>query len=363
MENDIAPWLVLKQIKGLGNIVIKRLIENFGSPDKIFSAPFKQLCQIEGMTANKADNIKKAKVDDFIINEIKTAQTEGIKIVSINHESYPKLLKEIPDPPPLIYIAGDHPADIVSIAIVGSRKAGMEGRAKASTLSSNIAYQGIRITSGMALGIDGAAHYAALDKPGSTTAVLGSGLLSIYPREHKTLYKKIVERGAVISEFSLHTKPNSFNFPVRNRIISGISIGTIVVEAQEKSGAIITANTAADQGRDVFIAKLKNTLSPGTKKLKSLGTREIENTKDILDEYPWMKVNDDLKKNNKKSLDFNEKYVIKALKLSNEPLHIDEICQKCLKIDVSQILASILDLELKGIVKQLPGKFYYLIEE
>ncbi|MGM0417529.1 MAG: DNA-processing protein DprA [Thermodesulfobacteriota bacterium] len=363
MDNDISPWLVLKSVNGIGNILYKRLINRFNTPLQIFNASVKDLAQTEGMTLKKAENIKRAKETDFVKQEIKTAQFENIKIVHLNHKDYPQLLKEISDPPPVLYIKGEHPSDIVSIAVVGSRNAGNEGRAKASVLSSALSEKGIRVTSGMALGIDGAAHSAALKQTGGTTAVLGSGLLNIYPREHRTLFKKITENGAAVSEFALHSKPDAHNFPARNRIISGLSIGVIVIEAGEKSGALITAELAADQGKDVFTADLKQTNSPGTIKLNELGAKKINTCQDLLNEYPWTGFSNNKVDNNKKTLDFNETLVVKALKKSQTPLHIDELCRDC-GINYSNSMgAVILNLELKGIIEQLPGKFYYLIKD
>lgn len=363
MNQDIAPWLILKNLDGVGNILIKRLINRFGSPEVIFSASKTELCSVEGITLNKFNEIKKAKLSKEITNEINTASKENIKIIDLKHKDYPSLLKEIPDPPPVLYVRGDLPQDIVSIAIVGSRKASYTGRASASKISNSLSKAGIRITSGMALGIDGAAHNAALNNIGGTTAVLGSGLLNIYPREHKILYNKIIENGAVVSEFPLFAKPSAFNFPARNRIISGLSIGVIVVEAAEKSGALITANIAAEQGKDVFTIKTLKDISPGIEKLNNLGTKEIEGINDILKEYPWMEKN---YKNNdfqKKSLDLNEKDVVKALEYSKAPLHIDELRNQCTDIDTGKLSSILMNLELKGIINQLPGKFYYLIED
>jgi len=364
MDLDISPWLVLKSVNGVGNILIKRLLEKFSCPEKIFSSSINDLCLVEGMTKTKADAIKKAKETVFIKDEINTALKENIKFIHYNHSDYPVLLKEIIDPPPFLYLLGEHPPDIVSIAVVGSRNAGAEGRAKASNLSSVISKSGIRVTSGLALGIDGASHSAALNHHGSTTAVLGSGLLNLYPREHKALFKKIIDKkGAVFSEFFLNQPPDAYNFPRRNRIVSGLSIGVVVVEAGEKSGAVITAKTAAEQGKEVFVVKLENTNSPGTEILCELGAKKIVSANDIFEEFPWLKIKVFEKPPEKKSLDFNEESVVKALKQSKIPLNIDEICRNLNLKYSNKVGAALLNLELEGIIKQLPGKFYYLTED
>ncbi|MDY0132555.1 MAG: DNA-processing protein DprA [Desulforegulaceae bacterium] len=364
MDSDISPWLVLKSVNGIGNILIKRLLEKFSTPEQIFSSPINKLCSIEGMTQKRAESIKKAKETKFIKDEIKIALKENIKFVSYNDKNYPVLLKEIIDPPPFLYLRGNHPPDIVSIAIVGSRNASTEGRAKASKLSSIISKSGIRVTSGMALGIDGASHSAALNFPGSTTAVLGSGLLNIYPREHRALFKNIIDKnGGVFSEFFLNQTPEAFNFPKRNRIVSGISIGVVVVEAGERSGAVITAKLAADQGKEVFVVNLEHSNSPGTDKLEELGAKRIKNSDEIFEEFPWLKIQSSKPPLQKKSLDFNEESVIKALKQTEIPLNIDEICRSCNLSYSNKIGAVLTNLELEGIIKQLPGKFYYLTED
>ncbi len=361
-NNDISPWIVLKNTSGIGNIIFKRLIARFENPENIFRASLNELSTIEGMTLKKAQDLKKAKETPDIKNEIKTAEKENIRILHLNDKDYPQLLKEIPDPPGVIYIQGSHPPDIVGFAIVGSRKAGNESRAKTSLISSEISKAGIRVVSGLAIGIDGAAHSAALEYPGGTTAVIGSGLLNIYPREHKTLYKDILKNGAVISEFSLNAKPETFHFPARNRIISALSIGILVSEAQKKSGALITANIGAEQGKDIFTLKLKKNISPGIEALNEIGAREIENAEDIFKEYPWIKIPS---KNycEKKSLDLNEQTMIKALEKAEEPLHIDELCKKSNLKYSNKTAALIFNLEMKGLIKQLPGKFYYLVKD
>lgn len=362
MDYDITPWLTLKNIKGVGNIAFRRLIDKFQSPENIFRASVNELCSIEGITESKARAIKSAEETEFIKNEIKTAERENIEIIPLTHEKYPLLLKDIIDPPPVLYMRGNHPQDAVSFAVVGSRNPSNESRAKTSVISSGIAKAGIRVVSGMALGIDGAAHSAALKHPGGTTAVLGSGLLNIYPREHKALYNEILKNGAVVSEFSLFTQPEAYNFPARNRIISGISIGILVCEAKKRSGALITANLGADQGKEIFTLNLKHTNSPGTEILNNNGAKKIDSVLEIFAEYPWMNYTEK-KDTNKKSLDFNEKLVVKALKQSHEPLHIEELCRECELNYTNEIGAVLTNLELKGIIKQLPGKFYHLAED
>ncbi|MDY0360001.1 MAG: DNA-processing protein DprA [Desulforegulaceae bacterium] len=364
MDLDISPWLVLKSVNGVGNILTKRLIEKFSNPEKIFSASIKELCSIDGMTQKKAQSIKQAKETNFIKDEIKSILKENIKFIHFNHEDYPVLLKNIIDPPPFLYLMGNHPSDIVCIAIVGSRKASNEGRAKASKLARIISKSGVRVISGMALGIDGASHSSALNFSGGTTAVLGSGLLNIYPREHRTLFNKIIEKnGGIFSEFFLNQPPDTHNFPKRNRIVSGISIGVVVVEAGEKSGAIITAKTGAEQGKEIFVVNLEQTKSPGTDLLNELGAKKINSVIEIFEEFPWLQIESLRIDNKKKSLDFNEETVIKALKQSEIPLNIDEICRNCNLKYSNQIGSVLLNLELEGIIKQLPGKFYYLTED
>jgi len=362
-ENDITALLTLKNIRGVGNILIKRLVEKFGSPEKIFSSTVSELKTVDGMTQNKIYDIKNTNSPDFIKEELKIAADEGIKIIPLSSRRYPVLLQEIADPPPVLYMKGNLPEDIVSIAVVGSRKAAREGMAAAAQLGRKLSESGIRVTSGLALGIDGAAHSGAIGYPGSTTAVLGSGLLKIYPREHRYLFKKISREGAVVSEFPLMTPPDRYNFPARNRIISGLSLGVVVVEAAERSGAIITAKSAADQGKDVFVFNLHGKNSAGVNNLIELGAKEISGIKEILFEYPWLNKKASITHNNKKELDFNEELVVKALKHAEFPLHIDEINKACKELEIKEITVILIAMELKGILGKLPGQYYYLLSE
>lgn len=293
-----------------------------------------------------------------------------IKTFSQQDKEYPTNLKYIYNPPGTLYVQGDIiPEDNIAIAIVGSRRATYYGLKNAQALSFALAAKGITIISGLARGVDSAAHRGALQAQGRTIAVLGSGLNRIYPRENKRLAEKISQNGAVISEFPQDTSPHRQNFPRRNRIISGLSLGVVVVEAAEKSGALITANCALEQGREVFAlpGKVDSFTSCGTHSLIKQGAKLVESVEDIIEELEPLKfcrpvpfrVAAQTKSEGKTMLEPNlpqeEKQVYSCL--SSEPVHLDELVQK-VGIPYGKLLTSLLKLEHRKLAKELPGKVF-----
>lgn len=249
---NLENLLTLNAIPELGSIRIKKLLECFGSAEKIFSVSLCALRRVEGISLKIAQDIlrKKNKID--IEEELNLAKKNDIKIISIQDKDYPESLKNIYDPPIILYVKGTLlEKDNLAIAVVGSRRASIYGLTCAEKFALQLSELGITVISGMARGVDSASHRGALKAKGRTIAVLGSGLLNIYPAENKKLFEEISHNGAVISEFPLNTKPFAGNFPRRNRIISGLSLGVIVVEASRNSGALITADLALEQGREV----------------------------------------------------------------------------------------------------------------
>jgi len=221
---DLLPWFTLKHTTGVGNYNFKRLIDRFGSPEKVFTASSKELTKIEGISGRIAEAIKARRLSSFVKKDLDTAAEKNIKIVTMADDSYPPLLLQLPDPPPLIYVYGFLDNTMNSIAVVGSRSATDYGISTAMKLSSELASRQFGVISGMARGIDTAAHKGALAAGGKTIAVLGSGLARIYPAENEKLFHEISENGAVISEFPMMMRPDARNFPLRNRIICGMSL-------------------------------------------------------------------------------------------------------------------------------------------
>ncbi|WP_186441052.1 DNA-processing protein DprA [Desulfamplus magnetovallimortis] len=283
-------WLLLKSVPGLGNILYKRLIERFEHPDNVFSAHIYDLGQINGMGKRVISAIKNCRITKEIEDELNQIHNKGFRIITLIDEEYPPLLKQIPDPPPYFTCLGNLDNSYPSIAIVGSRKATAYGLGTAEKLGYDLASRGFQVTSGMALGIDTAAHEGALKAGGKTIAVLGSGLANIYPRGNRDLFKKIAANGAVISEFKVHAIPDPRHFPIRNRIISGISTGTIVVEAAAKSGSLITARLAAEYDREVFAVpgNIQSSNTTGTHALLKQGAKLVENYEDVMEELHHM---------------------------------------------------------------------------
>ncbi len=310
------------------------------------------------------------------MTDYETALDNNCKILTMNDKEYPSLLREIPDPPPILYLHGTLP-DTPHIAIVGSRNATSYGISNAGRIAGELVMSGCCVVSGLARGIDTAAHNGALNKIGATVAVLGSGRGNIYPAVNRELAYKIAVDGAVISEFPYMSPPEAKNFPQRNRIISGISSGTLVVEAAKKSGSLITARLAAEQNREVFAlpGSVSSFKSSGTHGLLKQGARLVEGAEDIIEElgYVLQRVDstpdnlhendiENLKKTKKNNLglDFDEMSVIDVLDLY--PVHIDEILQK-IKMDSGKLSGVLLKLELIGIVKQTTGKMFSLNED
>jgi DNA processing protein len=363
------PWLALKSIPGIGNILFKRLIDRFSSPEKVFAASIQELSQISGISESVALRIKSFKFKESIKKEIDHVIEKGFHIITFSDVDYPPLLRNIPDPPPYLYVFGKLSAQSNNIAVVGSRNPTAYGISATKKLSENLALLGFTIVSGMARGIDSAAHEGALLGKGKTIAVLGSGLNKIYPPENCKLFEQISENGAVISEFSIQSPPEAHHFPIRNRIISGMSLGTVVVEAAKKSGSLITARLAAEQNREVFAVpgSIHSFKSCGTNSLIKQGAKLVEHAQDIIEELsPQIQealecISDDAYLENRmKALPkFNPDEQIVMNHLDNYPIHVDELVRKT-SIAPGKLLSILLKFELEGIAEQLPGKCFSL---
>jgi DNA processing protein len=368
--NNTLQWIALKNVKGVGNHIFKKLIERFHTPDEVLRASVQELMTVEGISAALAKSIKCRKGENKAKRDLDIAFQKGIKIITMSDASYPPLLRHIPDPPPVLYISGILEPATDNIAVVGSRNATRYGITMAKQLCRELAHHNLNVVSGMAKGIDTAAHLGALAGDGKTFAILGTGIDVIYPPENKKLFHEISGKGAVISEFPFGTGPEPYNFPLRNRIICGMSLGTVVVEAGMRSGSLITARLAAEQGREVFAVpgSVRSFKSTGTHSLLKQGAKLVEHANDIIEELlpllqnrlPEKTGNQDPPKKNNPTLDSDETIVFKALE--PYPVHIDDILRST-GFNPGKLAGILLKLELEGVVSQSPGKFFSTCEE
>jgi|CXWL01.1.fsa_nt_gi DNA processing protein len=362
---NLDALLILNASAGIGPIRARSLIEYFGSAEKVISASHEDLLAVPDIPEHAVLNILHFSKDKFLVNEYNLLRSNNVCVISDDHEDYPSLLRETASAPLVLYVQGKAGAlKEPAVAIVGSRRASLYGMGISQKFAIELAQAGLTIVSGLARGIDTAAHQGALKSNGITIAVLGCGLCTIYPAENKKLAESITERGAVISEFPMETPPASFNFPRRNRIISGLSKGIVVVEAALKSGALITSDFALEQGRDVFAVpgKVGDPAAQGTNRLIQQGAKLTISVEDILQDLaPGLQgfrptpvqPEDDLPTDN--SLTEEEKMVCSSL--SDETLHIDELTGKT-GLSVTQAALVLFKLQLKKLVRQLPGQKY-----
>lgn len=358
--NDIRHWLWLSLINDIGPIRAKALLERFGSPEAIWNASEKQLKTVDGIGENYAKSIISSKDRIEIEKELYKINRYQTNIVTLFSECYPEHLKNIYSPPVLLFVKGNlSSADSISVSIVGSRNATQYGIRVAYDLGKQLAQKGITVVSGMARGIDTAAHKGALDGGGRTIAVLGCGLDFVYPPENKVLMNNISNNGAVITEYPLGTKPDAKNFPCRNRIISGFSLGTIIVEASSRSGSLITADLALEQNREVFAVPgpIYSKASEGTNNLIKQGAKIVTSLVDILEELNIELVNNNcieqFKQVEYNDLSNEENTIIN--KISNIPVHLENIMKQT-GYAIGKVNSILTMLELKGLIRQLPGR-------
>jgi DNA processing protein len=361
--SDPRPWLALKSVPGVGNLLFRRLVEQFGSPDAVFSADEPSLRTVPGITPRLAAAILDHRVSEAADREWDAAQKKGFRLITQASRHYPALLTQIPDPPPVLYVYGTLPSDGLAIAVVGSRHATDYGISATRRLCMDLVKQGVTVVSGMARGVDTAAHAGAIAAGGKTVAVLGTGMDSIYPRENERLHHQIAENGAVITEFALGVGPEAHHFPARNRIISGMSHGTVVVEATARSGSLITARLAAEQGREVFAVpgNIHSFKSVGTHTLIKEGAKLVAHAWDVLDEFAHIHPLGRVDSTPAESLrpDLTEAEAVVMDNLEAEPVHIDDLARKA-GLPPGRLAGILLQLELKGLATQSPGKRFAL---
>ena len=360
---DISGLLYLCSVPRLGPLRIRALMSRFESPEKILSASARKLAEVPGIDLVIAKNIKTAVNKELAERQIDRAKSGQTQIISFWDEQYPPLLKETADAPILLFVKGEiNPQDYHAIAIVGTRSPDSYGRIVSDQFGEKLVQAGLTIVSGLARGVDTYAHQSAIKAKGRTIAVLGSGVDIIYPPENAFLAEKIIQNGALISEFPMGTKPDATNFPRRNRIIAGLCLGTLVVEAGRKSGALITATYAIDNDREVFAipGNITSPKSIGTNKLIQEGAKLVTSVEDILEGLgSGFEFSGHISYREPEET-FNPLELKILESLSDQPVHIDKISELN-ELDVSHTLAALLTLELGGYIKQLAGKMFVRI--
>ncbi len=372
---DIEKWLKLIRADRVGPSTFTKFIKHFGSVDRALGASVSELAKIDGVGLKIAERIATTRAKFDAASELELAQKLGVWIISLDDERYPPVLKQIYDPPPVLYIKGNLTRqDNLCISIVGSRRCSLYGQEQSSRFAHFLSSAGFTICSGMARGIDTAAHQGALSAGGRTIAVQGCGLANIFPPENKKLFELIAESGACISELPLRYEPFSENFPPRNRIIAGLSLGTIVVEAGLNSGALITARAALEYNREVMAVpgKIDSPLSKGAHQLIKQGAKLIESVEDVTETLGYIgeQLQDHVSAAATKASESMERSLFDAsnLKLSGderktydclnkEPLHIEQIIADT-ELTAGSVNAALISLRLKGLIKQLPGSLF-----
>ncbi len=358
----------------IGNITFRRLLSAFGSPEAVFGATAEDLVRVSGISERKARNIKQFAGWGNVEKQVELLDKSKARAITCVSPEYPSLLRQIEDAPAVIFVKGCiEDEDKFAIAIVGSRKTTAYGRLVAERLSSDLAGAGFTIVSGMARGIDTVAHKGAIEAGGRTIAVLGSGIDRAYPPENIGLMERISGSGCVVSEFPFGTQPTRENFPRRNRLISGLSLGVVVVEAATGSGALITANSALEQNREVFAvpANINSPTAAGTNELIKKGAKLVQKSDDIIEELaPVLKGYVGAAKRSaspgcakkfrgpQAEMTDEERNLCDIL--TGEPVHIDDLSRR-LSLAPAKALSLLLNLELKGIVRQAEGKMFYLV--
>lgn len=352
---DLIYYFWLTTVEGLSTRKILKIVDYFGSIEGAWDGSYNDFLHIDGITPKLADKIIKRKDEKNLLKEIGDIESKGINIITIDNDKYPEKLKTIYDPPCILYSRGNMKKCLGYIGVVGSRKCTQYGRFIAKTISRLLCDYGVGIVSGMARGIDTEAHLGALSGGGFTCAVLGCGLDIVYPPENKKLMEEIVREGIVFSEYPPGTEPYQSNFPARNRIISGLSDGVLVVEAGEKSGALITADFALEQGREVFAVpgNIMSEPSKGTNALIKDGAKMVTDVADILCEIG---IDFEIKNIDNAGHSFTPKEKMLLDVISNSPIFIDDLIES-VSLKVNEVNSILTLLELKGFIRVLPGKF------
>jgi len=357
-----AYWVGFNLVKGVGSVRLRGLLDYFGSLEIAWQAPADGL-RAAGLPPKALENLLRIRRDCSLESVWENLHKRGIQVLTWEDEGYPRRLIEIDQPPPVLYVRGEiRPEDDWSVAIVGTRRVTPYGWKVADELAAYLAQRGITMVSGLARGVDRIAHESALKAGGRSIAVLGSGVDRIYPPEHLNLAERMMTQGAVISDYAPGTQPESINFPPRNRIISGLTRATIVIEAGEGSGALITATFAAEQGREVFAVpgSIYATQSLGTNRLIRDGAHPLIKFDEILDVLQLEKVQEYQSARIQLPADPAEARMMQLL--ADDTQHVDEICAQS-GLSIEQVSATLTIMELKGMVRQTGGMNFSLVRE
>jgi len=362
MSDSRLYWIGLNLVKGIGAVRLRALLDAFGDVQTAWQASAEELRSV-GLGQKIVQNLVQLRADVSLEQIWEQIQADEVQVLTWDDDEYPERLREFTNAPPVLYIRGTLlPADDWSVAIVGTRRATAYGRQVAGETARTLAHSGVTIVSGLARGIDGVAHQAALDAGGRTIAVFGCGVDRIYPPEHRQLADSIIANGALISDYPMGTPPEAYNFPPRNRIISGLSMATVVVEAGLRSGALITANFAAEQGREVF-AVPGHVTAPQSKGPNSLirdGAHPLLDPKEILEVLEMTMITEHRAARSVLPANALEAQLFEILDL--EPVHVDEIRARS-NFPIEQVTSTLAIMELKGMVRQVGGMRYLAVRE
>ncbi|MFU8773263.1 MAG: DNA-processing protein DprA [Anaerolineales bacterium] len=355
-------WVAFTLVKGIGSVRFRGLLEYFGQADIAWNASTEALRQA-GLSSKIVQNLVAVRSNISLDSVWQRIQDQGITTLTWEDENYPRRLMEIDQPPPVLFVRGEICAeDAWSVAVVGTRRVTAYGRQIAEDVAATLARNGVTVISGLARGVDAIAHLAALNAGGRTIAIMGSGIDRIYPPENRELAERIISKGALVSDYPPGTPPDASNFPPRNRIISGLSMAVVVVEAGNKSGALITAAFAADQGREVFAVPGNITApqSQGTNRLIYNGARPLLDPREVLEALELTMVSQHQEARVILPSDALEAQLYAAI--GNEPLHVDEIRAQT-ELPIEQVTSTLALMELKGMVRQVGGMQYIAIRE
>ncbi len=359
---DRRFWVGFNLVKGIGAVRLRALLSYFGSLEEAWNATPAQW-QEAGLSPRLAEAIARVRATVNLDRLWEQIEQQGITVLTWEDEAYPTHLKQIEQPPPLLYLRGHLTLDDqFAVAIVGTRRITPYGRQVTEELASSLAMHGVTVVSGLARGVDAVAHAAALKAGGRTLAVLGSGVDKIYPPEHLSLAEKIMAQGALISDYPPSTPPEAVNFPPRNRIISGLSMAVVVVEAGETSGALITAAFAAEQGREVFAVpgSIYAPQSKGTNKLIQNGAHPLLSPQDLIQTLELTRTRDYTAARKALPSDTLEAQLLEAL--GPEPRHVDELGRH-LGLPIEKVSATLIIMEIKGLVRQVGSLHYVAVRE
>jgi DNA processing protein len=352
--NETKYWLGFSLVQHIGSVRLLHLYEYFKSLEKAWYATEKELRDI-GLNDQPLTALLQSRKKLDLDAEMQRVEQVGAQLLTLADEAYPANLRVITDAPPVIYVKGELlPQDRLALGVVGTRRATRYGRDVAHRMSHWLAKSDVTIVSGLAQGIDAAAHQGALDAKGRTIAVLGCGIDRIYPQEHEQLAQQIMRNGALVSEFPIGTPPTGQNFPRRNRVISGLSLGVLIAEAPEKSGALITAETALEQGREVFAipANIFNPNGTGGNKLIQEGAKLVMRARDILDELNVSYSEQEIQEQAQKIAPENELEVKLLNLLEADPIHVDDIIRET-GLSTAEVTSTLTILELKGLAQSV----------